>query len=138
MNHMPSLPITVRHTVIRRARHCCEYCLLHVDYATFAHEIDHILPRKHGGGDSVDNLAYACAQCNRYKGSDFAAIDPETGEIVPLFNPRTDVWAEHFQRDAFVIQAISPVGRVTLRLLQFNQIDRLLLRQELHALGRYP
>ena len=29
-------------------------------------------------------------------------------------------------------------GKATIRLLQLNQIDRLLLRQELYALGRYP
>lgn len=85
---MTCLPVAVRRAVIRRAHQCREYCLLHADYTTFAHEIDHVLPRKHGGSDSEDSLAYACAQCNRYKGSDVAAIDPETGEIVSLFNPR--------------------------------------------------
>lgn len=138
MSRMAYLPLSVRREVIRRARRRCEYCLLHADYTTFAHEIDHILPRKHGGSDSADNLAYACAQCNRYKGSDFAAIDPETGEIVSLFNPRTELWAEHFRLDEFVIEAITPTGRATMRLLQLNQIDRLLLRQELYILGRYP
>jgi hypothetical protein len=37
-----------------------------------------------------------------------------------------------------MIDAITPTGRATTRLLQLNQIDRLLLRQELYALGRYP
>jgi hypothetical protein len=138
MSRKAYLPLSVRREVIRRAHRRCEYCLLHADYATFVHEIDHVLPRKHGGGDSADNLAYACAQCNRYKGSDFAAVDPETGEIVSLFNPRTELWAEHFRLDEFVIEAITPTGRATMRLLQLNQIDRLLLRQELYALGRYP
>jgi hypothetical protein len=102
------------------------------------HEIDHVIAEKHGGATETDNLAYACAQCNRFKGSDIATFDPQTGQIVPLFNPRTQSWHDHFRHDGAVIIALSPQGRATERLLQLNQIDRVLLRRELISAGRYP
>jgi hypothetical protein len=112
--------------------------LVHADYAVLVHEIDHVIAEKHGGATEMNNLAYACAQCNRFKGSDIATIDPQTGQIAPLFNPRTQSWREHFDLDGAVIMARSPSGRATERLLQLNQVDRILLRRELIKTGRYP
>jgi hypothetical protein len=112
--------------------------LVHADYAVLVHEIDHVIAEKHGGATETNNLAYACAQCNRFKGSDIATIDPQKGQIVPLFNPRTQSWHEHFNLDGAVIIARSPSGRATERLLQLNQVDRILLRRELIKAGRYP
>ena len=122
----------------RVGRESCEYCLVHADYAAFVHEIDHVIAQKHGGATATDNLAYACAQCNRFKGSNVAAVDPQTEDIVPLFNPRTQQWYDHLQLDGAVIVPLTAIGRATERLLQLNQIDRLLLRKELLAAGRFP
>lgn len=91
-----------------------------------------------GGTTDADNLAYACAQCNRFKGSDVAAPDPETGEIIALSNPRIMAWADHFRLEGPRVVPLTATGRATERLLQLNQIDRLLLRKELLAKGRYP
>ena len=135
---MTRISIKLRTQVITRARHTCEYCLVHVDYALFSHEVDHIIATKHGGRSELNNLAYACAQCNRFKGSDITSIDPQTDIVVLLFNPRIDSWSEHFVLNGPVIDATTAVGRATERLLQFNQIDRILLRKELIADGRYP
>jgi hypothetical protein len=135
---MTYVPLDLRTLAIARARESCEYCLIHADYAVLVHEIDHVIAAKHGGVTTVENLAYACAQCNRFKGSDIATVDPHTGHIVPLFNPRTQRWEEHFRLDGAVIVALSPTGGATERLLQLNLIDRLLLRQELLSTGRYP
>ncbi|MEI2689614.1 MAG: HNH endonuclease signature motif containing protein [Anaerolineae bacterium] len=135
---MAKVPARLRSLVVARALQSCEYCLIHSDYAAFAHEVDHILARKHGGTTDAGNLAYACAQCNRFKGSDIAASDPETGEITPLFNPRTMAWGDHFTLAGPRIVPLTAVARATERLLQLNQIDRLLLRKELLVKGRYP
>jgi hypothetical protein len=135
---MTYVPAELRTLVIFRAQESCEYCLVHADYAVLVHEIDHVIAEKHGGATETDNLAYACAQCNRFKGSDIATFDPQTGQIVPLFNPRTQSWHDHFRHDGAVIIALSPQGRATERLLQLNQIDRVLLRRELISAGRYP
>lgn len=135
---MTYVPIDMRTLAISRARQSCEYCLVHADYAVLVHEIDHVIAAKHGGVTEADNLAYACAQCNRFKGSDIATFDPQTGQVVPLFNPRTQRWSEHFRFDGAVIVLLSPTGRATERLLQLNLIDRILLRRELISTGRYP
>jgi hypothetical protein len=47
----------------------------------------------------------SCLLCDRYKGSDVAAPDPTTGEIVPLFNPRQQRWQEHFTLQGALIVA---------------------------------
>lgn len=135
---MARIPASVRALVAARALRSCEYCLVHAEYTAFTHQVDHIRARKHGGTGDADNLAYACAQCNRFKGSDIAAPDPKSGELVPLFHPRTMRWADHFALDGPRIVGLTPIGRATERLLQLNQIDRLLLRKELLAKGRYP
>jgi HNH endonuclease len=93
----------LRADVARRAAHRCEYCLIHEDAAGFAHQVDHIVSRKHGGSSTPDNLAYACVVCNRHKGSDVASIDSRTGETVRLFDPRRDRWADHFRVDGALI-----------------------------------
>lgn len=128
----------LRTAVITRANYSCEYCLIHAEYVTFVHEVDHVIAQKHGGATVLENLAYACGQCNRNKGSDIASIDPETGDPTFLYNPRTQSWQAHFQLDGPIIVPLTATGRATIRLLQLNQIDRLLLRKELLSIGRYP
>jgi hypothetical protein len=132
---MTYIPTDVRTLVIARARESCEYCLVHADYAVLVHEIDHVIAEKHGGTTEADNLAYACAQCNRFKGSDIATLDPYTGQVELLFKQH---WPGHFRLDSAVIVPLSPTGRATERLLQLNHIDRILLRRELLRAGRYP
>jgi hypothetical protein len=102
-----SISASLRHLVIERAQGRCEYCLIHQDVSIYSHEVDHIIALKHGGQTIADNLALSCLPCNRHKGSDFATIDPNSGEIVPLFNPRRQIWEEHFTE---------PPGRNFLRV----------------------
>jgi 5-methylcytosine-specific restriction endonuclease McrA len=97
------------------------------------HQIDHIISRKHGGSDEVDNLALSCVLCNKHKGSDLTSIDPDTGKIVPLFHPRQDKWADHFELHEGQFIGLTPTGRVTIRLLQLNRPDRVEERQLLIA-----
>lgn len=93
--------------------------------------VDHILPRKHGGGDGDDNLALACFHCNLHKGPNLTGIDPDTGAIVLLFHPRHEVWDEHFFAQGAMIMGKTPVGRATARVLDMNTPTRLELRLEL-------
>jgi len=89
-----------RHTrqfVHERAKNQCEYCGLSQELSPVAQlQIEHIVPRKHGGGDNEQNLALACIDCNLAKSSNLTGIDPATEAIVQLFNPRTQDWDEHF------------------------------------------
>ena len=103
-----------------------------------AHEPDHIIAIKHRGETHEANLAWACFACNRRKGSDLASIDPETGAIVRLFNPRLDEWTKHFRLEGARITPLTPEGRVTEFLLQLNRFDRVELRELAIQQRRYP
>lgn len=130
----------LRRRVVARANRICEYCLIHEEDTFFGCEVDHVISQKHGGPTEEGNLALACLICNRNKGSDIASLSPRTGELVRLFNPRTDRWSEHFciAQHGISIGALTPIGEATVRILGLNQSERLLERQALRAEGRYP
>ena len=87
-------------------------------------QIEHIIPRKHGGGDENENIALACIDCNLAKSSNLAGIDPTTGETAMLFNPRTERWDEHFSWSGTLLVGLTPVGRTTIRVLNVNDDER--------------
>lgn len=128
----------LRRKVRQRAKNRCEYCLLAEAHAFFSYEPDHIIAEKHGGETSADNLALACFDCNRFKGSDIASIDSKSKKLVPLFNPRTQQWNEHFKLEGGKIIPLTSVGRVTERLLKFNLPERVEVRETLLHNQRYP
>lgn len=127
----------IRQKVADRAESLCEYCLVAEEDTFFGCEVEHIIGLKHGGSSEPDNLAYACAFCNRHKGSDIGSIS-ESGEFSRFFNPRSDRWADHFQLNGAIIQPLTTVGDVTARILQLNHSERILERESLIAAGRYP
>src|SRR2546423_3917627 len=88
----------LRRLIAARANYRCEYCLIHEEDAFFGCEVDHVISEKHGGPTELSNLAYACLFCNRTKGSDVGSIVPPltSGAFCRFFNPRTDLWADHF------------------------------------------
>ena len=132
------IPAELRRLVIERASGHCEYCLIHQDVSIYSHEVDHIIALKHAGQTRADNLALSCLSCNRYKGSDLATIGPINDETVPLFNPRRQVWDEHFLLNDARIEGITQIGQATSRLLKLNAPNRILERQVLINQRRYP
>jgi hypothetical protein len=106
--------------------------------AGLPHQIDHVISRKHGGTGDLENLAFACYLCNRYKGSDIASLRPVTGEVVRSFNPRKDHWREHFSIAGPVIEPLTDIGATTVRLLRLNLADLVVERQLLQSLKRFP
>ena len=129
---------SLRREVRERAGERCEYCLLAESQAFFPHEPDHLIALKHGGETTSANLALACFDCNRFKGSDIASIDTVTSELVALFNPRTQTWSEHFRLNGGKIIPLTSVGRVTDKLLRLNLPSRVEVRERLAAMGLYP
>jgi len=117
-------------TLVReRAGDRCEYCQLHqTDSPLAALHVEHIVPKKHGGGDDLDNLALACLDCNLHKGPNLVGIDPETNEVTGLFHPRRHRWSDHFAWDGIYIIGRTPMGRATVRVLDMNSDDQLALR----------
>jgi hypothetical protein len=129
---------SLRRFVAERAGFRCEYCLLHESDSYSPHQIDHIISRKHGGQSDSDNLAYACLRCNAWKGSDVGSVDAETGAFASLFNPRRQRWDDHFVLRVAVIEPLTAEGKATARLLKLNLDKRVVERQLLAAVGRYP
>jgi 5-methylcytosine-specific restriction endonuclease McrA len=118
------------HGAVRvRARHRCEYCHFPEAFAELPFHLDHVIAQQHGGPTALDNLALACCYCNRYKGPNLSGIDPESGEIVPLFHPRKQQWDEHFVWQGARLLAKTPTGRATVHLLQINRADAVAVRR---------
>ena len=124
--------------IIERAYGICEYCLIHQRNAHFTFQIDHIVSRKQRGETKASNLALACLRCNVAKGTDPAAYIGRPRRLVRLYHPREDRWNEHFVLEGARIKALSDIGEATIRLLDLNASDRLLLRRALMKSGGYP
>ncbi len=121
----------LRAIVRRRAGNSCEYCRL-PQQATplISFHVEHIVSKQHGGTDDLDGLALACDRCNAYKGPNLTSIDPDTHTVVALFNPRADVWSDHFVIRRGHIIGLTPTGCATVRLLNMNAPRRVELREE--------
>ena len=128
---MTYIPVALRQLISERAEGRCEYCLTPDDAVFAAHEIDHVIAEKHGGLTDANNLALSCSLCNKQKGSDLTSIDPETNQIVRLFNPREDRWRDHFRLSEGRIVPLSATGRVTEKLLRLNNAARIKERNAL-------
>lgn len=132
------VPAQLRRLVFKRARGCCEYCLLHQDCTDFTHHVDHVLARKHKAPTVIENLALACMECNLNKGSDLATIDPISGDVTLLFHPRQQNWLDHFALEGDRIIGLTQTGRATAALLQFNVPMRIDERRRLIGVGLFP
>jgi HNH endonuclease len=107
---------TTRDLVRQRAGKRCEYCRLHEQHSGLKHHIEHITAKQHGGSDDADNLALACHRCNLLQGPNLTGIDPQTGQVASLFNPRCDRWSDHFAMEGARINGISAIGRATVQV----------------------
>lgn len=60
--------------------------------------------------------------------------------IVPLFNPRQQLWSDHFQIDKTTgqLEALTPQGKVTIFLLRLNDPERIADCKLLIEEQRYP
>lgn len=131
------IALTLRKAVRLRARGRCEYCLAPEAFSLDSFTIDHIQPVTAEGSDALDNLAFACHNCNNRKQNDMAALDPETGRVTALYHPRRDVWSAHFRwsEDALTIEPLTATGRTTILRLQLNRTGAINVRRALLALG---
>lgn len=120
-----------RDFVRQRAADRCEYC--HIPQAAtpfIPFHVEHIIARQHvnEGHDDRSGLSYACDRCNAFKGPNLSSIDPQTGDKVDVFNPRTDDWSDNFAISRGMIIGLTPIGRATARLLNMNDSRRVELR----------
>ncbi len=134
-----TLTAEVRRFVRERAGDCCEYCRVAQVARAVRFQVDHIIAIKHGGTDTDDNLCLSCYECNGFKGSNVAALDPLTGLATRLYDPRRQVWAEHFEMNAdATLSGLTPEGRTTLLVLRLNDSERVQQRLGEVQIGAYP
>ncbi len=139
---MPSehVPAALHRQVVKRARGLCEYCRCPAPYTNAAFHCEHIQPRDAGGETMLDNLAWSCPWCNSHKYTKTHARDPQTGKVVPLFNPRRQRWSRHFawSEDFLLIIGRTATGRATVETLHLNRPELRNLRRALRAIGEHP
>jgi len=84
--------------------------------------IDHVIPQKAGGATTITNLVLSCYRCNEFKGGRLNALDPQTGEVVSIFNPCLQEWNKHFawSDSGLQIMGKTAIGRATTEALRLN------------------
>ena len=134
------IPEKIRARVRNQAGDRCGYCLSPQALVLGLLEIEHIIPKAEGGSDEEDNLWQSCRLCNGFKGVQTQALDPETGQRVPLFDPRRQHWSEHFawSEDGTQIVGTTPCGRATVIALQLNNLIAVMVRRAWVAAGWHP
>lgn len=130
---MGKIPEYIREKVRKTAQNRCGYCLSPQEVMPIPLEMEHLIPIAKGGSDEETNLWLACRVCNNFKSDNTEATDPETGQLEPLFNPRTQNWFEHFEwsEDELHIRGITPIGRATVSLLHLSDYQFMIQARKL-------
>jgi hypothetical protein len=134
------IPEAVSARVRQRAGNRCGYCLSPQHLVFGWLETEHVVPVGRGGTDDENNLWLACRFCNTFKSDAVDAIDPVSGQRVPLFDPRNQTWADHFRwsEDGAQVVGITPVGRATVAQMQLNYPLAVTVRRNWVAAGWHP
>ena len=133
-------PKGLRQRVADQGRHRCGYCLTLESIAGQPMELDHLTPQSLGGPTREENLWLACGLCNAYKGDRISAQDPESGRLVRLFNPRYQVWEEHFRWADSGARVVgkTAIGRATVFALRLNRALLVEARRLWMSAGWHP
>ena len=129
---------SIKKLVIARADYRCEYCRVPAYLSNFDYHIEHIIGLQHGGPNTQSNLAYCCSTCNWKKGPNISTILEMNGALIPLFNPRTQNWHEHFSSFNGKIEPKTIIGEATIKLLELNTPEKIEERFEMILSGFYP
>lgn len=135
---MRDLTRELHERVKQRANNRCEYCGLSQASQEATFHIDHVFPRAAGGTSDFQNLALACVSCSLRKSSRLTAIDPQTGEEAAIFNPRLQLWSDHFEWDEELLVPLTSIGRATVLAMSMNRPLILAIRIEEIERGRHP
>jgi hypothetical protein len=134
------IPIQVQRTILELSQGYCEYCVLPANFSTDFFHYEHIIPIILGGNTELMNLARSCGICNNNKRDKTEHIDPLTQQVSRLYNPRQDVWTDHFQwsDDDLHVVGLTPIGRATVDLLKINRTNAINLRKLLKMADLHP
>ena len=130
----------LKEKIRQQAKFRCGYCLRSELLIGMPMEFEHLVPLALGGQTVEENLWLSCRRCNEFKGIQIQGFDVETGENNPLFNPRTQVWSEHFSwsMDGTEVIGITPIGRVTVNTLNLNEEIIVVTRRLWVSVGWFP
>ena len=134
------IPSSIQDQVRRRANHLYEYCHASEQWQYVRFTVDHVIPLAQGGADTLDNLALACFHCNRRKADQRTVLEPDSGTQIPLFNPRRDLWSQHFiwSADGLTVVGLTATGRATIATLDLNRAWAVRIRAADQSVGRHP
>lgn len=137
---MSGLPKKLDQEIRLEAGNRCGYCLGEQRYILAWLEIEHLYPRAKGGTSEKENLWLACPFCNTFKSSQTHGTDPKSKRKVLLFNPRKQVWKNHFEFDSDRATIIGKTvcGRATGNALKINNELALETRKHWVGVGWYP
>lgn len=129
-----------RKKVEERAKKLCEYCQSPLEFSSDPFSVEHIFPISKGGIDQLENLALACQGCNGHKSTKTEAFDAVSQTTAIFYNPRKDVWNEHFVWSGDFTEIIGKTakGRVTVEVLKLNRQRVKNLRRVLILAGEHP
>ncbi|MEZ6061070.1 MAG: HNH endonuclease signature motif containing protein [Planctomycetaceae bacterium] len=135
-----AIPDDVRLQVRTEAADRCGYCLSPQELVLGTLEIEHLIPTSRGGTDAKENLWLACRMCNNFKSDQTETVDPATGESVQIFDPRRQIWSDHFTwtSDGTLILGKTRVGRGTVVALRLNNLIAVTVRRHWVAAGWHP
>jgi len=134
------MPSALYYRLLEEVGPCCGYCHTCAHIIGQPLTIEHIIAIAKGGTSDILNLWLSCRRCNQFKGTQIEAVDPESGIVTPLFNPRTQRWQEHFawSTNATQIIGLSPFGRATVVALRLNNDDIVSARKLWVSVGWHP
>lgn len=134
------VPGWLRVRVSERAQRRCGYCLTSELIVGTPMEIDHLVPEVLGGRTEEENLWLACPLCNAHKANRILARDPQTGDLTRLFDPRRQIWSEHFRWSDASDQmlGVTAVGRATVAALRLNRPSLVVSRRAWVSVGWHP
>lgn len=136
----PYVSVQLAAQILADAGHRCGYCRTDERLTGSLLSIEHIVPVAVGGPTERSNLWRSCRECNERKGAQTQAIDPESGEKVALYNPRTQPWHDHFRwsEDGLLIVGLTAIGRATVIAFDLNRAHQVVARQRWVLVGWHP
>src|SRR5258706_6248113 len=133
-----TIPEDVVARVRSRADDRCGYCLSPQHLVLGWLEIEHLIPKAKRGTDDEENLWLTCRLCNNFKGIQTDALHPESGQRVPLVDPRAANDGSTPSVGATMgstIVGMTPSGRATVIALQLNNMIAVMVRLQWIAAG---
>jgi hypothetical protein len=130
----------LKEKIRQQAKFRCGYCLRSELLIGMPMEFEHLIPLALGGQTVEENLWLSCRRCNEFKGIQIQGFDLETSENAPLFNPRTQIWSEHFSWniDGTEVIGITQIGRATVNTLNLNEEIIVVTRRLWVSVGWFP